>query len=332
MAIFTGPCFHDSEAAYTAIGTTIPPCAGDYSLTGQHNGQSYYTHTDETWLLWWTGTRYALSHALDVTEPGYWRQTAGGPPPSYYQPMGTYENWMRLFVYEPAPMDRQLTPVMQKGGGSSLRIRRLRPNTRPTERQLKAMSAFTRVSRCWDLSMQPALQAEWLHNFIDWDTYYGVTNLEKSYPRFMNVNMTLANSEEPLIFMHTGRGFLDVQWVAIDTARYSTQEITTWTSVRQNFTNPCYTLLSFFQVWCLAAGGPRKHWHKRLLGVAEAFALPFQQDPTIMIHKWPAFYPLETGDWIQIVLRITCDNDHPDGGPWAPFTIMQVSDTIPVIF
>lgn len=329
--LYAGDWMHDSGAAWTVIGTTIPVSHGDYAITGMHNGEPYYTHVDDTWLLWWTGTRYAISAALDVLEPGYWRQTAGGPPPAYYQPMGTFEGWSRLIIYQSEPFDVTITPVAQLGGGKSARLRRNRPNEKPTVRQIKVRSAMTIAQRCWSERMPPASQAEWLNNAINWDSWYGVPKFNLPYRRFCNVNLTLAHVDEPLIFAHTGRRYLDVEFVHIDEASAATQIITTITSVRQNFEDPCYTLLSYFQVWPLAVEAPRYYYYMRLLGFAYAEALPFQPDWTWIQHFWSANYELVEGDTIKILLRYTCDNDAGFApAEWAPFTRTHVSDIVEV--
>lgn len=325
MSIYAGNWMHDSGAAFFTVGQTYPASAGEWFLAGNHNGQPYWINVPNSLFLWWADTRHIISPGLDVLEPGYWRQTAGGPPIGYYQPMVTYYDWARVVLYDPTPHDRNQTPVSQLGGGASARMRRLRPNEQPTVRQINARHSMGDQARAWDERMTPALQAEWLATFIDWHSYYGVLKLEECYQRFCNVNLTLAHGEEQLIVTHTGRRYLDVEFVSIEAASEATQIITTLTSVRQNFEYPTFTLLSFFQVWPLAVDGPRFHWYKRLLGVADALAAPFQPDWTHMQHEWLAAWPLVQGDMVQVVLRYTSDNDPGVGLGWAPFTRMHVS-------
>lgn len=88
---FIPPPVPPPVADYHIDTVTVPACAGNYFIRGNHDGRTYCSNTDNTFFIWWYdgGGSYVISTALGVIAPGYWRR---GLPiiDGTYNHMGTF--------------------------------------------------------------------------------------------------------------------------------------------------------------------------------------------------------------------------------------------------
>jgi len=319
---YLGDWIHNDGSFLVAAGPAVPNPSGNYATAGIYNGEPFYRRADDAYEIWFEPvlTDWLLGVEHTAPENGNWRCFTGSR--GRYNAELIYVGYVDVVYYQPTHFMPDTVAVNQKGGGSSARYNRLRPNERPLPRPLEVRMAMRSVAKYWDNDLPIILRTEWLWHSINWQNQWGDAKFNRPYERFYNVNTCLVQAQRPMIATHTGRKFFSVGSVTLTSATAATQKLRTTTDTYRTFAGACYTVMLVYQVSPLAVDGRRSARYTRLLGAVDLDTDVFFPASENLVHDWPAQYPLIAGESAEVLIRLV--NDY-DAGPWpaiwAPHTL-----------
>lgn len=334
MAIYAGNWFHDAGADFQQHFPTVPHTLGLYYSYGIYNGFPMYYREDTEWVFWWKSPYWRLSGAPGIYEPGYWKQIIEDKITGTYAPYGSYVGHLHVTYYTPSPFLTNCTPLNVKGGGLAMRINRLRPNEKPTSRQIKCRSIMRQVAELWDWGMLAGEQAIWLDSMWYFENRYDVTIYNEPYLRFYNVNLVLLQSDRLPITGGIGRMHYEYSDIYIAWADARTGTFTLTVQFYNRFNQPAYTCLTAYQVNPVWVDTNRVYLHTRFLGAHELDTDATEHPGQLQNFEFPEAYPIREGKKHQLLIRWTNDNDNLEPGEqiFAPFTLTHLTDSVTAIW